>query len=95
MLGVNGAGKTTTFRMLTGDEFRSHGNAYAFMNTLERNRDRFLSNIGYCPQFDGIIDVLSGKEMLQLFCRLRGVPGRYGEEDAIKWLRKFGMLLVF
>ena len=28
LLGVNGAGKTTTFKMLTGDEAVSSGNAY-------------------------------------------------------------------
>jgi ABC-type multidrug transport system ATPase subunit len=28
LLGVNGAGKTTTFKMLTGDETVSSGNAY-------------------------------------------------------------------
>lgn len=78
--------------MLTGDEIRSHGNAFAFLNTLKRDRKKFLSNIGYCPQFDGIIGVLSGREMLQLFCRLRGVPGRYGQKEADKWLNKFGLL---
>ena len=28
LLGQNGAGKTTTFKMLTGDEILSSGNAY-------------------------------------------------------------------
>ena len=28
LLGVNGAGKTTTFKMLTGDETLTKGNAY-------------------------------------------------------------------
>ncbi|ODM99030.1 ATP-binding cassette sub-family A member 3 [Orchesella cincta] len=73
LLGVNGAGKTTTFRILTGDETRSAGNVYAFMKSLDEDRIEFLSNIGYCPQFDGIVGVLSGKQMLQLFGRLRGV----------------------
>jgi ATP-binding cassette subfamily A (ABC1) protein 3 len=77
--------------MLTGDEFRSCGNAFAFMNNLDRDRKSFLSNIGYCPQFDGIIGVLTGREMLQLFCRLRGVPGRYGKIEAEKWLNKLGL----
>jgi len=27
----------------------------------------------YCPQFDAIIDMLTGRETLELFCRLRGV----------------------
>ena len=28
LLGINGAGKTSTFKMLTGDEMVSGGNAY-------------------------------------------------------------------
>ena len=28
LLGVNGAGKTTTFKMLTGDEYVSEGDAF-------------------------------------------------------------------
>lgn len=91
LLGVNGAGKTTTFRMLTGDEFRSSGNAYAFMNSLDKHQRAFFSNIGYCPQFDGIIGVLNGREMLQLFCRLRGIPGSHGRKEAEKWLHNFGI----
>ncbi|ODM87762.1 Retinal-specific ATP-binding cassette transporter [Orchesella cincta] len=92
LLGVNGAGKTTTFRMLTGDETRSAGNVYAFMKSLDEDRIEFLSNIGYCPQFDGIVGVLSGKQMLQLFGRLRGVPGNAVSMEAEEWLEKLGLL---
>ena len=31
-------------------------------------------NMGYCPQFDGIDDLLTGREHLQFYARLRGVP---------------------
>jgi len=91
LLGVNGAGKTTTFRMLTGDETRSNGNAYMNSLSLVSGRKEFLSKLGYCPQFDGIIGVLTGKEMLCLFARLRGVDGQV-ELEAKKWLRKTGEL---
>lgn len=30
--------------------------------------------IGYCPQFDAILDLLTGREHLMFFARLRGVP---------------------
>jgi ABC-type multidrug transport system ATPase subunit len=94
LLGVNGAGKTTTFRMLTGDEIRSCGNAYNLMHTLQKNRKEFLSSIGYCPQFDGIVGVLTGKEMLQLFCRLRGVESRSVEREADQWMQNLGEALI-
>ncbi|CAG2067022.1 unnamed protein product [Timema podura] len=30
--------------------------------------------IGYCPQFDALIDNLTGRETLQMYCLLRGIP---------------------
>lgn len=83
-------GKTTTFRMLTGDEGLTSGNAFSFMNTLRTNKTDFLANIGYCPQFDAIIGSLSGREMLTLFCHLRGVPFNETNTEVDKWLGKLG-----
>lgn len=33
-----------------------------------------LQIIGYCPQQDALIDKLTGREMLNMFCTLRGIP---------------------
>merc|ERR1719415_198505 len=55
LLGVNGAGKTTSFRMLTGDEIMSNGAAMLNGITLNKDKRKFLTQIGYCPQFDSII----------------------------------------
>ena len=30
--------------------------------------------MGYCPQFDALLDRLTGYETLALFARLRGIP---------------------
>ena len=30
--------------------------------------------MGYCPQFDALVDELTGNEQLTLYARLRGVP---------------------
>ena len=55
------------FRMLTGDEIMSGGEAILHGTSLRSNRSEYLSNIGYCPQFDSIIDVMTGiVEILQL-----------------------------
>ena len=37
---------------------------------LGKNRRHFLRNIGYCPQFDSIIPELTGRELLNLMCRV-------------------------
>lgn len=30
--------------------------------------------IGYCPQFDALVDQMTGEEMLFMYARLRGIP---------------------
>ncbi|XP_034485230.1 ATP-binding cassette sub-family A member 3-like isoform X3 [Drosophila innubila] len=74
LLGVNGAGKTTTFKMLTGDEKISWGSAYVQGLNLQTHMGQVYRRIGYCPQFDALLDNVTGREMLRIFCLLRGVP---------------------
>ena len=76
--------------MLTGDEVPSQGNAYLSRYNLISDRTRYLSMIVYCPQFDSIIEVLTGREMLTLFSRLRGIKEEKEEVD--KWLQALGNL---
>ncbi|XP_039428969.1 phospholipid-transporting ATPase ABCA1-like [Culex pipiens pallens] len=75
LLGANGAGKTTTFKMLSGDETISFGNAWIKGNSLKTSLKQVHKHIGYCPQFDALIEDLTGRETLKLFSLLRGVPG--------------------
>lgn len=74
LLGINGAGKTTTFRMLTGDLSTTRGNAFASGFDLMGTLREYQSQIGYCPQFDALLDRLNSFETLQLYGRLRGIP---------------------
>lgn len=39
--------------------------------------DRVHQLMGYCPQFDAINDLLTGREHLEFYARLRGVPESY------------------
>lgn len=75
LLGTNGAGKTSTFRMITGDLFPSSGNAHHGQFNVIHSLSQFQLNLGYCPQFDPLLDKLTGREMLHLFGRLRGLSG--------------------
>ncbi|XP_075524840.1 phospholipid-transporting ATPase ABCA3-like [Dermacentor variabilis] len=74
LLGVNGAGKTTTFRLLTGEILPHQGDAVISNFSIVRERQKCWRYMGYCPQRDGLLDMLTGVETLQLFGRLRGVP---------------------
>lgn len=90
-LGVNGAGKTTTFRMLTGDELPTAGDANIFSYNLTKNRSQFLKQIGYCPQFDGINEALTGEEMLQHFAVIRGIPRKHVKGQVNEWISMLGL----
>jgi ATP-binding cassette subfamily A (ABC1) protein 3 len=74
LLGVNGAGKTSTFKMLTGDIKISAGEAWVQGISIKSNMKQVHERIGYCPQFDALIDDLTGRETLQLFALCRGIP---------------------
>uniref|UniRef100_A0A7N6BQX4 ABC transporter domain-containing protein n=1 Tax=Anabas testudineus TaxID=64144 RepID=A0A7N6BQX4_ANATE len=74
LLGVNGAGKTSTFKMLTGDSVVTSGEAYlAGKSEIITSIYEVHQNMGYCPQFDAINDLLTGREHLEFYAILRGV----------------------
>lgn len=72
LLGVNGAGKTSTFKMMTGDLPISSGQGWVAGFNLKQRKD-VHKHIGYCPQFDALLDDLTGRETLIMFGLLRGV----------------------
>ena len=74
LLGVNGAGKTTTFKMLTGEIPANSGSAYIGGNSVSTELEKCRTLIGYCPQFDAITENLTGREHLELYAYIKGVP---------------------
>ncbi|EDO46878.1 predicted protein, partial [Nematostella vectensis] len=77
LLGVNGAGKTTTFKMLTGDIPVTSGEGFVDGHSILSDINGAHQSMGYCPQFDALDDLLTAKDHLRLYARLRGVPERY------------------
>uniref|UniRef100_A0A673N665 ATP-binding cassette sub-family A member 3-like n=1 Tax=Sinocyclocheilus rhinocerous TaxID=307959 RepID=A0A673N665_9TELE len=77
LLGFNGAGKTTTFKMLTGDESITSGDAFIDGYSILRDVKKVQQRIGYCPQFDALLDHMTGRETLSMYARLRGIPEKY------------------
>uniref|UniRef100_A0A671UPG0 P-type phospholipid transporter n=1 Tax=Sparus aurata TaxID=8175 RepID=A0A671UPG0_SPAAU len=86
LLGINGAGKTTTFKMLTGDIPVSSGEAFLNGYSIRTEMRNVHQNLGYCPQFDAIDDLLTGKEHLEFYARLRGVP-----EEEVTMVAEWGI----
>ncbi|GMF55770.1 unnamed protein product [Phytophthora fragariaefolia] len=74
ILGINGAGKTTTMKMLTGDVPPSRGTATLGGFNILTQQIEVRRQIGYCPQFDALFDLLTVREHLELFGAIKGVP---------------------
>jgi len=76
LLGVNGAGKTSTFRILTGECGPTKGKAYISGFNIVRELPSARLNIGYCPQFDALSEVLTPQEHLKLYAKIKGIPDK-------------------
>uniref|UniRef100_A0A8C7GQT5 P-type phospholipid transporter n=1 Tax=Oncorhynchus kisutch TaxID=8019 RepID=A0A8C7GQT5_ONCKI len=92
LLGVNGAGKTSTFKMLTGDSIVTSGEAYLAGKSVLTEINEVHQNMGYCPQFDAINELLTGREHLEFYAILRGVPEKEVCEVAEWGIRKLGLI---
>uniref|UniRef100_A0A6Q2XU88 ABC transporter domain-containing protein n=1 Tax=Esox lucius TaxID=8010 RepID=A0A6Q2XU88_ESOLU len=92
LLGINGAGKTTTFKMLTGDIAVSGGEAFLNGYSIRTEMREVHQNMGYCPQFDALNDLLTGREHLEFYARLRGVPEKEVPMVAEWGIQKLGLV---
>uniref|UniRef100_H2YX25 ABC transporter domain-containing protein n=1 Tax=Ciona savignyi TaxID=51511 RepID=H2YX25_CIOSA len=91
LLGVNGAGKTTTFKMLTGDIAPTAGDATICHQSILDNIREVQQNTGYCPQFEALNQLLTGREHLEFYAKLRGVPPEDIDRVAQWGIMKFGL----
>jgi ABC-type multidrug transport system ATPase subunit len=73
LLGVNGAGKSTTLKMLSGDLMPSAGTAQMCGNDILTQQLAVRRLLGYCPQHNALLPLLTVEEHLQLFARIKGV----------------------
>jgi len=73
-LGVNGAGKTTTLSILTGDYLPTAGQAWIDGHDIVADRKRVRDRMGYCPQVDPLLELMTARETLVMFARLKNLP---------------------
>lgn len=60
--------------MLTGATDISSGDATVDGWSIKSNIEQVRSLIGYCPQFDALDALLTPREHLELYARLRNIP---------------------
>ncbi|EFO28468.2 hypothetical protein LOAG_00012 [Loa loa] len=72
LLGQNGAGKSTIFSILTGILQPSSGTAYIEGYDIRKELPEIQTRLGFCPQYNIILDCLTVIEHLKFFCKLKG-----------------------
>ncbi len=87
LLGPNGAGKTTTILMILGLVKPSAGNINILGKKIPRDFKFLRKKIGFLPENVGFYSKLTGRENLELFCRLRNKSRDIKKEtiDLLKW----------
>jgi ABC-type multidrug transport system ATPase subunit len=77
--------------MLTGEISITAGDATINGYSVAREIEKVHRNIGYCPQTDAIFPLLTAKEHLVFYARLRGIPDKYVNEVTIWALDRVGL----
>jgi len=72
-------------KMLTGDISPSSGSAFLGGFDLSKYPRQARKLIGYCPQFDALLPLLTVREHLELFAGIKGLSG-LGKKMAVKEL---------
>jgi ATP-binding cassette, subfamily A (ABC1), member 3 len=91
-LGINGAGKTSALKILSGDIFPSFGSAQLAGYDVVREQLQVRRLLGYCPQFDALLDLMSTREHLELYARIKGVPEKDLKKTVEKQLKSFDLV---
>lgn len=89
LLGINGAGKTTTLSILTADAQPTAGDVLIGGKSASHSSTHRM--IGYCPQVDPLLDLMTGFETLRFFGRIRGLPESEVEEKVQRLVQQVGL----
>mmetsp|Transcript_15159 Transcript_15159/g.25138 ORF Transcript_15159/g.25138 Transcript_15159/m.25138 type:complete len:1684 (-) Transcript_15159:977-6028(-) len=91
LLGINGAGKTSAMGMLTAEFPPTSGDATLAGFSVSKEPEKTRRRVGYCPQFDAHFQNMTGREHVQLYASIKGVPREFVNESADQKLREVGL----
>ncbi|XP_077548510.1 phospholipid-transporting ATPase ABCA3-like [Haemaphysalis longicornis] len=73
IVGVIGTGKTSMMGVLGGELFPTSGDAFRPGMSLTRDYRFWIQSVGYVPFGWGLLETLTGREMIRVIALLRGV----------------------
>ena len=74
LLGPNGSGKTTTLKCIVGLTLPTSGNIAVEGFDISQHSREAKRLMSFLPQRVGFSDQLTGREVLEFYCRLRRIP---------------------
>jgi len=74
LLGHNGAGKTSALKCLVGELGSTSGSVHIGGCSMESDSSHARRKIGYCPQFDALLELLTVRDHLELYSPLKELP---------------------
>lgn len=80
LLGPNGSGKTTTLKCLVGLTLPTSGKIEIDGLNISRQPREAKRMMSFLPQRIGFSDQLTGREVLEFYCRLRRLPSQRIDE---------------
>jgi len=82
VLSFSGAGKTTTISMLTGAMAPTSGYATIAGKDIRTQMPKIRQDIGICLQHDCLFPMLTVREHIQFFSRLKGLYSKVSHQEA-------------
>mmetsp|Transcript_10049 Transcript_10049/g.22007 ORF Transcript_10049/g.22007 Transcript_10049/m.22007 type:complete len:1232 (-) Transcript_10049:333-4028(-) len=91
LLGINGAGKTTAMGMLTAEFPPTSGDATLAGYSVTKEPEKTRRRVGYCPQFDAHFANLTGREHVELYASIKGIPQEFIKVSSAEMLTRVGL----
>ncbi|XP_020158122.1 ABC transporter A family member 8 isoform X2 [Aegilops tauschii subsp. strangulata] len=93
ILGPNGAGKSSFISMMIGFSKPTSGNAFVQDFSIHTDMENIYNSMGVCPQNDMLWEMLTGREHLQFYGRLKSLSGSALDLAVEESLRSVNLLL--